>query len=320
MRKAKAVGRWAGLAVAVAAVALAGSAATADINPDSTTWEGSFEGDVNPADAGWASHDGAADKTTVMEEDGTDFIKFKVTDETGMFVLEERIGTLDPKTNGGIAFEFRMRTHHVYPYLDVFCSDPAGRGGGGTYRFARFYTTTTNAYIEDITTGQSDIGNLNVPPAWTLFRVLGDDSSFQVFKDGSTEPHMEINNIGSNDARDGYMLRLIAVDNIDWDLDYLRWTDGESGGPGDTPGDANLDGVVDDADLSLLLANWQQDATNDPDGGWGRGEFDGAAPVEDADLSLLLSNWTVAGQVPEPASVLILVAGLAGAVLRRSRK
>ena len=94
------------------------------------------------------------------------------------------------------------------------------------------------------------------------------------------------------------------------------------------PGDANFDGIVTDADLSLLLANWNQDATGDADGGWGRGEFDGTAPVQDADLSLLLANWTVAGQarlpaaggqVPEPASALVLLLGFAGAALRRGR-
>ena len=57
-------------------------------------------------------------------------------------------------------------------------------------------------------------------------------------------------------------------------------------------GDANLDGVVDDLDLSLLLAHWNQDSTGDCDGGWGMGEFDGVAPVQDNDLALLLLNWT----------------------------
>ena len=82
-------------------------------------------------------------------------------------------------------------------------------------------------------------------------------------------------------------------------------------------GDANLDGIVDDADLSLLLAHWKQDVTGDPDGGWGKGEFDGSAPVGDNDLSLLLSNWTAGAGVPEPVTLSLLAAGALVLVRRR---
>ena len=73
-------------------------------------------------------------------------------------------------------------------------------------------------------------------------------------------------------------------------------------------GDANLDGVVNDADLSLLLAHWDQDVTGEPDGGWGKGEFDAAAPVQDNDLSLLLANWTSGAAVPGPVPLMLVVA------------
>ena len=86
-----------------------------------------------------------------------------------------------------------------------------------------------------------------------------------------------------------------------------------------TPGDADCDGGIDDNDLSLLLAHWSEDATGDPDGGWAKGEFDGAAPILDDDLSLLLANWTgSASGVPEPATLVLLAAG-AAALIRRQR-
>ena len=84
-------------------------------------------------------------------------------------------------------------------------------------------------------------------------------------------------------------------------------------------GDCNLDGVVDDADLSLLLAHWNEDVTGDPNGGCGKGEFNAAAPVDDSDLSLLLSNWAGAGAVPEPATLALLAVGAVALIRRRMR-
>ena len=83
---------------------------------------------------------------------------------------------------------------------------------------------------------------------------------------------------------------------------------------GTGPGDANGDGLVEDADLSLLLANWA--AAVD----WDGGEFNGTSPVEDSDLSILLANWTGSGGgvVPDPASALVVLLGMCA--MRRRRK
>ena len=88
------------------------------------------------------------------------------------------------------------------------------------------------------------------------------------------------------------------------------------------PGDANKNGIIDDDDLSLLLAHWDQDVTGDPDGGWGKGEFDAIGPVSDGDLSLLLANWTGpvgGGAIPEPATLSLPAAG-AMVLLRHKRR
>ena len=79
-------------------------------------------------------------------------------------------------------------------------------------------------------------------------------------------------------------------------------------------GDFNGDGFVDGADLSLLLGNWGSNVPPTPSG------WDGAAPTEPlidaSELSALLGTWgqgtppsaAGAGQVPEPSSVLLVVA------------
>ena len=78
-------------------------------------------------------------------------------------------------------------------------------------------------------------------------------------------------------------------------------------------GDANGDGLVDDDDLSLLLANWQQDV------GWSKGNFNGDNTVDDDDLSLLLANWTGSGAVPEPATLAMLTVSAMVLASRRRR-
>ena len=81
----------------------------------------------------------------------------------------------------------------------------------------------------------------------------------------------------------------------------------------------NWDGVIDDRDLSLLLAHWGQDVTGDPDGGVSKRELTGTPPIDDADLSCLLSNWTARGDptIPEPATLGLLFAGAAVLIRRR---
>ena len=316
MRKARAIGRWAGLAVAVAVLGFGGSVASAAINPDSTTWEGSYEGDVNPVDDGWTDvNGGAAAGVELNTEGATDYAT--LTMDAGEYFHFYGVAgdKLDPKTNGGTAHEFRVRVRKsAYLYIYFWCTSDSG----GPYRTMRTWLTTTNAYHTHTPGGVEVVTNLNADD-WTVYRIINDDETMKIYKDGGGDPVGQVFMAGSDDARSEYLARMYSAGPIDVDLDYLRWTDGQSDEPV-TPGDANLDGVVNDADLSLLLANWQQDATGDPDGGWGRGEFNATAPVEDADLSILLSNWTVAGQVPEPASAALLVLGFAGAALRRRKQ
>ena len=51
-------------------------------------------------------------------------------------------------------------------------------------------------------------------------------------------------------------------------------------------GDANLDGVVDNLDLTILSTNWQQSGME-----WGDADFNGDGTVDDLDLTALASNW-----------------------------
>ncbi|QDU71874.1 family 16 glycosylhydrolase [Mucisphaera calidilacus] len=79
---------------------------------------------------------------------------------------------------------------------------------------------------------------------------------------------------------------------------------------GSLPGDANLDGVVDLLDLSVLASNFDT-----PGNGWSTGDFNGDISVDLLDLSTLASNFESSGSVPEPTSLALL--GLSALALRR---
>jgi len=85
------------------------------------------------------------------------------------------------------------------------------------------------------------------------------------------------------------------------------------------PGDANRDGLVNDEDLSIVLANWTGD--NGSGGTWNTGDFDGDEAVCDDDLSILLKHWpaeSAPGAVAEPAAWAWMI--LCGAGLLRRRR
>ena len=67
------------------------------------------------------------------------------------------------------------------------------------------------------------------------------------------------------------------------------------------PGDANCDGIVDEADAAILAEHWQTplDAT------WVMGDFNLDGHVNDSDATILAANWRMtnnpAVNAPEPS-------------------
>ncbi len=86
-------------------------------------------------------------------------------------------------------------------------------------------------------------------------------------------------------------------------------------------GDVNLDGYVDDDDLSILLASWNGSVA------WGCSAADLSrdGEIDDDDLSLILAHWNAGtppmdgGAIPEPATLSLLVLGGLALIRRRCK-
>jgi hypothetical protein len=86
-------------------------------------------------------------------------------------------------------------------------------------------------------------------------------------------------------------------------------------------GDANMDGIVNEIDATILATNWGL-----LDASWAQGDFDGNGLINEGDTEILMRNWqqtseisvygTSPSAVPEPtAAVLLLLGSLFAATL-----
>ncbi|MBN2217110.1 MAG: PEP-CTERM sorting domain-containing protein [Pirellulales bacterium] len=86
------------------------------------------------------------------------------------------------------------------------------------------------------------------------------------------------------------------------------------------PGDANVDGTVDESDAAVLAENWGKSNAN-----WVMGDFNKDGSVGAADAAILAANWgegtTESNPVPEPSTLVLAILGAVGlAAFSRRRK
>jgi hypothetical protein len=228
-----------GIYVAIWCMATGGSAALATITTDSTTWEGSYEADALPVDAGWTSNDGGGENpvTTLISGGGNSWIRTAAPDDGAYYRgyrWTQDPGAFDAQTNGGITFEFRAKTLSKLMYVDARTSS----------------ATDSRRLIIDVSTDSvrlkdNDI-NTNVVDGideseWTTLRVTCDDLYWRLYKDGDLSVYLEVAVTGSRGVRTEERFDVYALyPDMEFELDYFRWTDAGAFAPVPEPATMGL--------------------------------------------------------------------------------
>ena len=220
MKKTSRIQMCLGVAV-TAALALASSAVGAGfIHPDSTTWEGSYEANVLPDAAGWSDISGGIADSTVMPDGGNNYLNTLSTGDYHGYRWVENPGTLDPQTNSGMALEFRIQVHLGNFFMHMWPSSVDDA------RWLAIYVSDTNITVKDADAGVSGIGNNN-DNDWTTWRIVCDDVSWKLYRDADASVQVEIPVVSDSGPYGLYQFAVYGVGtNHEFDLDYMRWTDG----------------------------------------------------------------------------------------------
>ena len=198
-----------------------------------------------------------------------------------------------------------------------FINVPAG-GSGGTPDFA--YVPSGGLYMH--TDGETLVAWLIPGPEalTTVAQPGGSGAWWQAYVDGKEQ--------WADETLAGYAsLDWVEIDEYPEEIpaeSFFYVVYGfASGGGGTAPvrmidrGDTDLDGDVDAVDLATLGLQWSPSpAGND----WLDGDFDGDGDVDAVDLAALGLGWNPSGSgtpVPEPASLGLVMAGLAAAAAAR---
>ena len=219
MKRTRTIGMWTVVAAAML-LTIGVGAAMATITPDSTTWEGSYEADTQPVASGWQDLSGGNANTTVIPDGLNNYIRHQATAGYEGYRYVENPGTLDPQTNGGISLEFRIQVRTGQFFMHFW---PSSVDDG---RWLAIYVSDSNITLKDADAPPAALGNTN-PGDWTTFRITCDDVNWKVYRDTDQSVQTQIPVVSDSGPYGLYQMAAYAVyGSDDFDIDYIRWTDG----------------------------------------------------------------------------------------------
>jgi hypothetical protein len=240
-----------------------------------------------------------------------------------------------PHSNSRLSVGLRSNAPGNILELGAWNTDLGQRGfayrlelfGSGNVNWQYFELPLEFDTNEDGTVSVGDIG-----PAWHRYQatITPADVTFEldIFRDGTVDAVSVVEATPHESMFDSFRIGgpsgVTSPGEGAFDNVFLRLVEPAMGGE-DLPGDYSGNGLVEQADLDLVLGNWGADAANVP-ATWVSDPPEGF--VDQAELDKVLGNWgsqapglaTAAG-VPEPGSLALALACAAGmmVLLRRRR-
>jgi len=209
-----------GICVAILFMAIGGSTAMAVIIQDSTTWEHAYEADAKPVTAGIGTFGAWDDSTnsTLVPDGGNNYLNVTVPGYDGWKYTET--GTLDTTTNGGIAYEFRIKVTANTVLARIYSSSNASR-------YLAMYVSGSNITIRDGDVAPSGVGNTNGIGEWTTFRITCDDVKWRVYRQEDQSLQAELPVLADYGSKTNFRFDMRGAGNgASFDFDYMRFTDG----------------------------------------------------------------------------------------------
>jgi hypothetical protein len=244
-------------------------------------------------------------------------------------------------TEYGILYENRKAATE-YTKAAINVSDSTANSGSNlihindlfsSYDFTTPYASAKNNIINNLSVRMMDVPKIWVPAGAPELGGSAFDGSFIMLGNDEISGNMLAGNIPAISNPGDYTYFQSPSDNVYTPLvtsPYLKEPvpAGQKDSVGNFvtfDGDANMDGMVDVGDLGILAGNYGASSGAI----WRGGDFNNDKAVDVGDLGILATNYGSFVQeysplpspsVPEPASALIIAAGLAGLTGRRNKK
>ena len=218
MKRIGKIGMWVGCGVAMLVLTMAGSA-SGQIFGDSSEWENKYECNTHPSNDVWSPNAGGYGTITAANEGAVNYINVQMIASGEGFLYAADPYDLDATSNGGVAFEMRLRAATDGM---IFRFDTSGTPGRRLANYIRTFRWTirdgdNSAFINETVRFDLD---------WQTVRVECDDTNWRMYENGTLRQTQLSDHDNGNLS--GYELSFIFWNGSpDFDIDYIRWTNGE---------------------------------------------------------------------------------------------